>query len=234
MMKGKQDHGLGRHWREVYYAYLRIPEVYDKTNKYISLFQDMGWRREFLDVIAARLKGRKHIVVLDAGAGPGTMSDILSKNVKARYVLLDYSVPMLVLASKKYERVQGSFQALPFRSNQFDAIMMGFSFHSSISMESTIDELYRVGKGYLSIVGIGKSKDKLKRGLGDIYLRYFMPILAFVASSKHYKYFMKIERIYTYIPTNDQIHKIIGKRFDTIKFSEREFGTVMQFAGKKK
>ncbi len=233
-MERKKDHGLGEHWRELYYAYIMIPKVYDKTNRYISLFQDMGWRSEFIDIIVSRMKGKKNTLILDAGSGPGTMSDMLSKRLTAKYVLLDYSVPMLELADKKYERVQGSFGALPFRDEKFDGIVMGFSFHASISMEKTVEELARVGRRYLVIVGIGKSKNKISRALGDLYLKYFMPILAYAASSKHYKYFMNIERIYTYIPTNDRIHRIIGEKFDTIKFSEKEFGTVMQFAGKKR
>lgn len=229
-----KSHGLGDHWREIYVTYLKIPRVYGKTNSYISLFQDIGWRKEVLGIIAGKLNGRKGLKILDAGSGPGTMSDILCKTIKADIVLLDYSVPMLGIANKKYERIQGSFESMPFRAGIFDAVIMGFSFHSSIDMNGAIDEIARVSKRYLAIVGIGKSAGKVNKFLGEIYLAYLMPILAYLASPKHYKYFQKIERIYNYIPDNLVMHRIIKRRFSTIRFAEREFGTLFQFVGKKR
>ncbi len=229
-----KSRGLGDHWKEIYATYLKIPSVYDKTNRYISLFQDIGWRREVLGIIANRLRNVKRILILDAGSGPGTMSDILREEIKANTVLLDYSVPMLNIANKKYERIQGSFENMPFRSGIFDSVIMGFSFHSSIDMEETVGELARVSKRYLAIVGIGKSAGKTNMALGKIYLRYVMPFLAYVASPKHAKYFKKIERIYAYIPDNLEMHRMLMKRFSTIRFAEKEFGTLFQFVGEKR
>ncbi len=123
-----KSHGLGDHWKEIYATYLRIPSVYGKTNSYISLFQDIGWRKEVLGIVASKLKGKKKIV-LDAGSGPGTMSDILGEEIKADTVLLDYSVPMLSIANRKYERIQGSFEDMPFTTGIFDSVIMGYSFH---------------------------------------------------------------------------------------------------------
>jgi demethylmenaquinone methyltransferase/2-methoxy-6-polyprenyl-1,4-benzoquinol methylase len=226
------SYGLGDEWNKIKDSYNDIPKVYKNTNMLISFFQDLKWRKQILSKIPKLIKNKKHLKILDAGAGTGIMTDILSKEVNADFLLFDYSIPMLENASN-HEKVQGVFEAMPFRENSFDCIIMGFSFHASADMVKTINELSRIDKEWIAIVGFGKSSIKNKDALSGIYLHYLIPLFALFTAGKKSKNFYNIYSIYKKLPNNKKILNLWSKKFNKYYFNEKAFGTIIQFIGKK-
>ena len=227
-------HGLGDAWYDIRCAYSDIPAVYDSTNRIISLGMDTTWREDVVCIASHLVRKGRRALVLDAGSGTGAMSEIMAGKTKITPVLFDYSIAMLKKAGGKKERIQGVFEALPFRDSTFDCILMGFSLHAARDMERSVSELSRVSRGVIAIVGFGKPGKGLKRVAGEAYLRYAIPALASLSAGKRSASYHNIYRIYERLPENQETARIISKGFYKIMFREKALGTIIQYVGSKR
>ena len=158
--------GLGSYWGEVLDVLQEIIPVYDKVNSYISLGKDSEHRNR---AISGRIQDGDKI--LDAGSGFGNMSktalDIT--NGKVEIVLYDPLLPMIKnsnrLFKKKPEATCGVFEHAPFRNQQFDIVLSGYSLRDAISLKIAISEIHRVLKndGKWIIVDLGKPDKSIVR-----------------------------------------------------------------------
>ena len=103
----------------------QIADVYDKVNRVISLWQDTAYRQ--LGIRNGISNGN---IILDAGCGPGVMSElVLSRFPENSIVLFDPIMIMLraakIRVSKNSAFVSGIFEKLPFSDNSFDAVRCG-------------------------------------------------------------------------------------------------------------
>ena len=108
-------------------------------------------------------------IVLDAGAGPGVMSQILLQSVQdtGNLVLLD---PLKVMLSQARKRIVnknshfslGVFENLPFRDKSFDVVMTGFALRDAGDLYFSVMEIHRVLKdgGSFLIVDLGKPNNR--------------------------------------------------------------------------
>ena len=124
-----------------------MPE-YDFVNEKVSL----GRAQKTRDYAAQQLKLESGMLILDAGIGPGTMSQtILSGTADLTIVGLDASTRLLGTARERLglsygdrlHLVRGVFEALPFRDKSFPRIVSAYAFRDARNQSIAIGEFYR-------------------------------------------------------------------------------------------
>jgi len=102
-------------------------------------------------------------------------------------LLYDPLLPMIKntnrLFKKKPEATCGVFEHVPFKSEQFDIILSGYSLRDAISLKTAISEIHRVLKdgGKWIIVDLGKPDEPIARFGVSFYLILILPIIAYAA-----------------------------------------------------
>ena len=228
--------GLGSYWGEVLDVLQEIIPVYDKVNSYISLGKDSEHRNR---AISGRIKNGDKI--LDAGSGFGNMSktalDIT--NGKVEIMLYDPLLPMIKntdrLFKKKPEVTCGVFEHAPFRNQQFDAVLSGYSLRDAISLKTAISEIHRVLKndGRWIIVDLGKPDNSIIRFGVSFYLRLILPIVAYMAGGKLGLKFAALYGTYKLWPQNKKLESMLREKFTSVEFEKDMMGGAIMIAARK-
>jgi ubiquinone/menaquinone biosynthesis C-methylase UbiE len=198
------------------------------------------------DFAVHELKLESGMLILDAGIGPGTMSETVMKEAADVTVVgLDASADLLRAAKKRLgpsnsdrlHLVRGVFEALPFRETCFSRIVSAFAFRDARDREIAIDEFYRTGaqKGYFEIVDIGKPDNRLVRACISIYVRYLTPLVARLAMSGAISGnpWRMIFPTYQALASNRVIVDSLSRRFTNVKITEFALGGMITVLAKK-
>lgn len=222
-------------WKAVVHAIEEAIPEYDEVNDKISLGQAMKAREYGVE----QLKLEDGMVVLDAGIGPGTMSEaILSKHAGLTILGLDASVRLLQAARGRFQSsgadvnlVRATFEAVPVRDSSINRIVSAYAFRDSRNLDSAIDEFHRVLKerGSFGIVDLGKPDNLFKRGLITIYVRHIMPLMAYFSKSGRIRGnpWRMIFPTYQLLVTNGTLVKSLRQRFEMVKIWEFLLGGVI-------
>ncbi len=219
--------GLGSYWGEVLDVLREIIPVYDKVNSYISLGKDKEHR---IRGIKGRVKSGD--LILDAGSGFGNMSKtaIDVTDGKIHITLYDPLVPMLQQTSKFFDEkpnlISGVFEHIPFKDEEFDAVLCGYSLRDAINLRIAISEIHRVLKkeGRVVIVDLGKP-DKTVIRLGvSFYLRAILPIIALIAGGRLGLKFAKLYGTYKRWPQNKKLEALLLEKFSRVEFEKALMG----------
>ena len=216
--------GLGSYWGEVLDVLQDIIPVYDKVNSAISFGKDVEHRNR--GISGRVLPGNK---ILDAGSGFGNMSKTASKlcNENLSIILFDPLVPMLKNTSKFFQSNPdlscGVFEHIPFKDEQFDAVLCGYSLRDAINLRVAISEIHRVLRkgGRFVIVDLGKPDDAIARFGVSFYLRLVLPIVALVAGGRLGLKFATLYETYKRWPQNKKLESLLLEKFSKVEF-ERE------------
>jgi demethylmenaquinone methyltransferase/2-methoxy-6-polyprenyl-1,4-benzoquinol methylase len=228
--------GLGSYWGEVMEVLREIIPIYDKVNSIISLGKDKEHR---IRGISNRVfPGNK---ILDAGSGFGNMSKTAMKltDGKISITLYDPLVPMLKNTGTFFERkpdmANGVFEHIPFRDEEFDAVLCGYSLRDAINLRIAISEIHRVLKkdGRFVIVDLGKPDEVFFRAGVSFYLRCILPILAFAAGGRLGLKFGKLYGTYKRWPQNKKLEGLILEKFSRIEFEKDLMGGAIMVAAYK-
>ena len=228
--------GLGSYWGEVIDVLQEIIPVYDKVNSYISLGKDSEHRKR---AIKGRIKNGDKI--LDAGSGFGNMSktalDIANGNISI--MLYDPLLPMIKntdrLFEEKPEVACGVFEHVPFKDEQFDAILSGYSLRDAISLKIAISEMHRILKkdGKWIIVDLGKPDNPITRFGVSFYLKLILPIVAYAAGGKLGLKFATLYGTYKVWPKNKKLESLLLEKFSRIEFDKDLMGGAIMIAAYK-
>ncbi|MCH7969330.1 MAG: class I SAM-dependent methyltransferase [Thaumarchaeota archaeon] len=213
--------GLGSYWGEVLDVLQDIIPVYDKVNSAISFGKDAEHRNK--GISGRVLPGDK---ILDAGSGFGNMSKTASKlcNENLSITLYDPLVPMLKNTSKFFQSnldlFCGVFEHIPFKDEQFDAVLCGYSLRDAINLRIAISEIHRVLRkgGRFVIVDLGKPDDVITRFGVSFYLRLVLPIVAFVAGGRLGLKFATLYGTYKRWPQNKKLESLLLEKFSKVEF----------------
>ncbi|MGB6464454.1 MAG: class I SAM-dependent methyltransferase [Nitrosotalea sp.] len=213
--------GLGSSWGQVLDVLEQIIPVYDKVNSFISLGKDLEFRERGI-----RGRVNKGDRVLDAGSGFGNMSKTAMKICKddLQITLYDPLRPMLQNTSRLFAKTPaltcGVFEHMPFREENFDAVICGYSLRDAISLRTAISEIHRVLKkgGRFVIVDLGKPDNLLIRAGVSFYLRAFLPVIAMAAGGKLGLKFAALYDTYRLWPQNKKLKSLLLEKFARVEF----------------
>ncbi|MGI0101373.1 MAG: class I SAM-dependent methyltransferase [Nitrosotalea sp.] len=228
--------GLGSSWGQVLDVLEQIIPVYDKVNSFISLGKDLEFRERGI-----RGRVNRGDRVLDAGSGFGNMSKTAMKICKddLQVTLYDPLRPMLKNTSRLFEKTPtltcGVFEHMPFREENFDAVICGYSLRDAISLRTAISEIHRVLKkgGRFVIVDLGKPDNLLIRAGVSFYLRAFLPILAIAAGGKLGLKFAALYGTYQLWPQNKKLKLLLLEKFTRVEFDTGMMGGAVMVAAYK-
>ena len=157
--------------------FTRIAPRYDWFNRLASFGLDQHWRK----IVVKRAAIQPHHRVLDLCCGTGDLA-ILSAQSPIHPNLLvgvDMTLAMLKQAQQKQQSrrlaiqwMQGDAEGLPFSSNRFDRITIGFSTRNLSHLEVGLREMVRVlkPKGKLLILETGYPAHPALRMLYQTFL----------------------------------------------------------------
>ena len=225
--------GLGSYWGEVMDVLREIIPIYDKVNSIISLGKDVEHRNR--GISKRVFPGNK---ILDAGSGFGNMSKTAMEltDGKITITLFDPLVPMLKNTSTYFENspdmANGVFEHIPFRDEEFDAVLCGYSLRDAINLRIAISEIHRVLKkdGRFVIVDLGKPDEVFIRAGVSFYLRCILPILAFIAGGRLGLKFGKLYGTFKRWPQNKKLEGLLLEKFSRVEFEKDLMGGAIMVA----
>ena len=118
------------------------------------------------------------------------------------------------------------FEHVPFKSQQFDVVLSGYSLRDAISLNMAISEIHRVLKkgGKWIIVDLGKPDEPIIRFGVSFYLRLILPIVAYVAGGRLGLKFAALYRTYRLWPENKKLESMLLKKFTSVEFEKAMMG----------
>lgn len=215
----------------------RIAPKYDFFNRLFSLRIDLLWRKNLVNWMQSDDPKQ----ILDVAAGTGELAIALWKKFGVKITAVDLSQEMLNLADKKIKELgaditiqKANAENLPFESNKFDAVSVGFGVRNFENLEKGLSELRRVVKENGNVYILEFSK--MEGVLSPLYNFYFNKVLPFLA-----KMISGEKEAYTYLP--DSVKNFpCGERmknilldlgFSKVEYKKLSLGIVTIYKAKK-
>ena len=215
----------------------RIAPKYDFFNRLFSLRIDLLWRKNLVNWMQSDDPKQ----ILDVAAGTGELVIALWKKFGVKITAVDLSQEMLNLADKKIKELgaditiqKANAENLPFESNKFDAVSVGFGVRNFENLEKGLSELRRVVKENGNVYILEFSK--MEGVLSPLYNFYFNKVLPFLA-----KMISGEKEAYTYLP--DSVKNFpCGERmknilldlgFSKVEYKKLSLGIVTIYKAKK-
>ena len=179
--------------------------------------------------------------ILDAGSGFGNMSKTALKlcDGKISITLYDPLVPMLKNTGTHFEKapdlINGVFEHIPFKNEEFDAVLCGYSLRDAINLRIAISEIHRVLKndGRFVIVDLGKPDGAIIRLGVSFYLKFILPVLALAAGGRLGLKFGTLYGTYKRWPQNKKLEKLLLEKFSRVEFEKDLMGGAIMVAAYK-
>jgi ubiquinone/menaquinone biosynthesis methyltransferase len=215
----------------------RIAPKYDFFNRLFSLRIDLLWRKS----LVKWMQSDDPKQILDVATGTGELAIALWKKFRVKITAVDLSQEMLNMADKKIKELgaditirKANAENLPFESNKFDAVSVGFGVRNFENLEKGLSELRRVAKedGNVYILEFSKMEGVLSP-LYNFYFRKMLPFLARMISGE--------KEAYTYLPDSVQNFPcgermkniLLDLGFSKVEYKKLSLGIVTIYKAKK-
>ena len=215
----------------------RIAPKYDFFNRLFSLRVDLLWRKS----LVKWMQSDNPKQILDVATGTGELAIALWKKFRVKITAVDLSQEMLNLADKKIKELgaditiqKANAENLPFESNKFDAVSVGFGVRNFENLEKGLSELRRVVKENGNVYILEFSK--IEGVLSPLYNFYFRKVLPFLA-----KMISGEKEAYTYLPDSVQNFPcgermkniLLDLGFSKVEYKKLSLGIVTIYKAKK-
>ncbi|MEM3371587.1 MAG: class I SAM-dependent methyltransferase [Candidatus Korarchaeum sp.] len=225
--------GLGpEEWSRVIEALERTVRKYELVNRVISLGYS-GRMRKKLAEMALLEDG---IVVLDAGCGPGLMSELLlSRLRRAKLYCLDPLPSMLKAAFDRLKFlkgdfslnfIEGTFERIPLPSGSVDLLVASYSLRDARDFYGALEEFRRVLRigGQLLVLEVTKPDNELLARLGGAYLKYIAPLISAPIYGSLKTPWKELYPTYERMMTSSEFIEEIGDYFEVVEVRRGLFG----------
>ena len=159
---------------------------YDLVNRVMTGRRDVAWRKMAARE-ALRTMTPNTAVVLDVATGTGDLALALTEAGAARVIGIDFSPQMLREAARKaayipesrVQWVEGDAMGLPFPSDAFDAVTVGFGLRNLPSYANGLSEMVRVLRpgGTLVCLETSRPANKSLKFAFDWYFSRIVPVI---------------------------------------------------------
>jgi len=167
--------------RAVRRMFSAVAPRYDFLNHFLSLGQDIAWRKATAQTLRPVLE-RPGSTVADLCCGTGDLAFELERYAAGRVLGTDFCRPMLVLAKKKALLrstlfLEADALALPFADESLDLATLAFGFRNLASYVRGLEEIRRVLKpqGVLAILEFSEVRGTLFGPFFRFYFRHLLP-----------------------------------------------------------
>ena len=178
-----------------------ISRKYDFLNHFLSFGIDILWRKRAIQT----LEKNQPKLILDIATGTADFA-IEALSLKPRKIIgVDISEGMLSVGRKKLitrnltdkiELIIGDSEALPFKDNLFDAVIVSFGVRNFENLEKGLADMLRVLRpgGKIVILEFSKPKSFPFKQIYQFYFRWILPKIGKIISKDH--------AAYTYLPNS--------------------------------
>ena len=215
----------------------RIAPKYDFFNRLFSLRIDLLWRKNLVNWMQSDDPKQ----ILDVAAGTGELAIAPWKKFGVKITAVDLSQEMLNLADKKIKELgaditiqKANAENLPFESNKFDAVSVGFGVRNFENLENGLSELRRVVKenGNVYILEFSKMEGVLS-SLYNFYFNKVLPFLAKMISGEKEAYAYLPDSVQNF-PCGERMKNILlDLGFSKVEYKKLSLGIVTIYKAKK-
>ena len=160
-----------------------VASKYDVMNDVMSAGMHRTWKRFAVDISGVKMGDK----VLDIAGGSGDLSKLFAKKVgdTGEVVLTDINASMLAVgrdrmidAGLTVPTMQCNAEALPFKDNSFDCVIVAFGLRNMTHKDIALKEMQRVLKvgGRLLVLEFSKVWQPLEKAY-DFYSFKFLPFM---------------------------------------------------------
>jgi demethylmenaquinone methyltransferase / 2-methoxy-6-polyprenyl-1,4-benzoquinol methylase len=224
--------------------FAEIAPRYDLMNHVLSLNIDRHWRAKTI----RSLPLRPGLPVLDTCTGTGDLAIAIAKKLGAKTQVIgsDFCPQMLEIAKQKGARflpnhselsfVEADTQALPFDSENFQAVTVAFGLRNVTVTEKGLSEMVRVCRSGGQVAVLEFSKPTIV-GLKQAYNAYFKYVLPKVgqrlASNDHSAYEYLPQSVQEF-PSGESLANLMRQaQLRNIQMIPMTFGVVTLYLGTK-
>ncbi len=180
----------------VHHVFEKIYQRYDFMNSVISFKRHIAWRED----VMKKMMVSRGASALDLCCGTGDWTYALAQQSgrAGKVIGLDFSENMLSVAKEKHDYqiqpqlsfIHGNAMELPFESNTFDYVTIGFGLRNVPDYQQTLNEMARVVKPGGKVVCLETSQPTLPifRQLYYFYFKFIMPIFGRVIAKSYREY----------------------------------------------
>ncbi|WLD91829.1 demethylmenaquinone methyltransferase [Alkalihalobacillus sp. AL-G] len=184
--------------QRVHQVFESIYKNYDTMNSVISFQRHIAWRQDTMK----RMNVQSGAISLDVCCGTADWTIAMAHTVgpNGEAYGLDFSQNMLKIGQEKVDHqglnnvslIHGNAMELPFDSDTFDYVTIGFGLRNVPDLDQVLREMYRVVKPGGKVVCLETSQPTIPvfRQLYYGYFRFVMPLLGklFAKSYKEYSW----------------------------------------------
>ncbi len=206
-----------------------IAQKYDLFNDLIT----QGFHRHWKNLVVQKTGLAPGDQALDICCGTGDITERLAKAVgsKGKAIGLDFSFGMLEVARSrkglsKTPLVQGDAMNLPFASETFDALTVGYGLRNLVDLSQGLEEVYRVLKpgGRFVCLDLGKVTLPVVKQVFQFYFFQVVPRIGKILYPKEdmFDYFPQSSVDY---PGPESLKKMLEKAgFRQVEYQSYHFG----------
>lgn len=210
---------------------------YELVNSLMSLFQDEGWRRHGVNLLAAK---PGHLI-LDVGTGTGNLArEVLRQIPGARVVACDLTHEMMRYGVDRSPADQVSWvvcdaQALPFAGLSFNGVISGFLFRNLPNVMLGLSEQFRILKPGSRFVTIDTTppRNNILKPFILFYIKAIIPLIGQLVTGNGKAYAYLSESTRTYISAEKLAGFMKEAGFVSVDFIRKTFGAAAIHSGRK-
>ena len=167
--------------KQIQQMFSNIAPKYDFLNHFLSLGQDIIWRKKVANII----KNNRFTKIADIASGTGDLAIEINKKINHKIVGIDFCYEMLRIAKDKTDKIlliNGDGTCLPLKDSLFQCVAIAFGIRNIPDRISALKEFHRIldKRGKVLILEFDIPDNLIFR----FYFKYILPFIGGLFSSK--------------------------------------------------